>query len=425
MSEQNCGCPQTSPSTLSCPASLNIPIDQLLCPVSSPCPTVGGSPTVSFHQSISGFVVPAVGGQSSMSVANGLHFVPGQWIQFVYPAGTFKIQSITGNVLTLINAAADGTTAIAGNPIPPYQYPANAAFVTVDQPVQLTQEEYDVIVQTAIANLQSICVDSIPDQGVTEQIWLLGYLKTSLCGEGEGACLRKQDVAYIDEDGVLHFDGTIVAEAFSVPVPEGGLVASNSTSLNPNSGSEDGFLLPFYNPLTGTVTYIDLFSGAANGQSYFVSLSPTGQISLTKGDSLKNYYPDKQVHYGDGLNYAGYASQLVDIATIIGEALPIWATHVKIDIDVHANVTNDSGIGVKLNDQFALQMALQIGKEHRFFKSVIVPITGGKFKLEIIVYSDLDATVVATSSAEYPDFHGSGADSGHIRISISQLLRSL
>lgn len=417
----DCGCPQTSPSSLNCGASLQVPIDQLNCPTSSPCPTAGGSPSISFHRAINGFVVPAVGGQSSIAVPNGLLFVPGQWIQFVNPAGTFRIISITGNVLTLTNAAADGVTAITGNPVPPYQYPENAAFVTVDQPVQLTASAFAELVQTAIESLEGICVNSIPDQGVSEHIWLLGYLKSNLGEESNESCLRKQSLAYIDENGVFHFDGSIIAESFSVPVPDGGLVASNSTSLNPNGGTGDGFLIPFYNPLTGTVTYIDLFSGVENGHSYMINMSSTGQITLTRSDSLKSFYPDKQVHLGDGSAYSGYPSQLVDVATIIGEAVPSWVTHVRVDIAIYTKVDTDSAIGIKLNTQFAAKIALADTKEYNYFKSIVIPITDGKFTLEIITYNDLEATAPVSNF----NFQGTGADKGNVRISISQLIRSL
>lgn len=258
---------------------MQIPVEQFVCEqTSNPTPT--GNP-VTFHQALSALVVPVVGGQSSFLVADGSLFAAGQWIQFINPSGIFRIISITGNTITIQNSAANGVTAITGNPVPPTQYPANAAFVTVGDPRQLTEAQFAALVQTAIASLQSICLGEIPAQGPTEQIYLLGYLKSNLCGDGDGACIRKQELAYIDQEGILHFANGVVAEGFSVPVPAGGVPFNNSIVVNPNNGTSGGFLLPFYDPSTGQSTYVNLFSGKTNGTSYNISLSPTGQISLT------------------------------------------------------------------------------------------------------------------------------------------------
>lgn len=274
----DCGCPQSSPSPLNCGPTLQIPVEQFECQQ-----TGGQAPSasaVTFHQALSSFVVPNVGQQSQLLVADGSIFAAGQWIQFVNPSGIFRIISITGNTLFLQNAAADGVTAIDENPIPPYQYMTGAAFVTVGDPRQPSLAEFATRVQEAIASLQSVCLSNVSEKTNTEQVFLLGYLKSVSCGPNEGACLRKQDLAYIDENGILHFDGTIVADNFNVPVPAGGIPNNNSTSLNPNNGASGGFLLPFYNPTTGSVSYINLFSGVTNGSTYNISVSPTGQISL-------------------------------------------------------------------------------------------------------------------------------------------------
>lgn len=275
----DCGCPQSSPSPLNCGPTLQIPVEQFECQT-----TGGQAPTqsaVTFHQAISSFVVPNVGQQSQLLVADGSIFAAGQWIQFVNPSGIFRIISITGNTLFLQNAAADGVTAIDENPIPPYQYMSGAAFVTVGDPRQPSLSEFAVKVQEAIASLQSLCLSNIPTKANSEQIYLLGYLKSTTCGPNEGACARKQELAYIDENGILHFDGTIIADKFNVPVPAGGIPNNNATPVNPNNGTGGGFLLPFYNPATGTVSYIDLFAGVTNGSSYNISVSSTGLISLT------------------------------------------------------------------------------------------------------------------------------------------------
>lgn len=375
---------------------MQIPVEQFVCDTTNNPPTTGNP--VTFHQALSALVVPAVGSQSSFLVADGSIFAAGQWIQFISPSGIFRIISITGNTITIQNSAADGITPITGNPVPPTQYPTNAAFVTVGDPRQLTQAQFAALVQTAFAGLQSVCLGEIPDQGQTEQIYLLGYLKSNLCGDGDGACLRKQDLAYIDQDGILHFSNGIIADSFSVPVPEGGVAFDNSVIVNPNNGTGGGFLLPFYNPSTGQSTYVSLFSGKENGGLYGIQLSPTGQISLIDGISKQeHFWPQKEVHFGSG-TYTGYSSAEVVVADIYGEPLPAWASNTMVRVTANFASTQSAGaIGIKLNDEFVV-VADCTGDGRGMYESTItVPMTNGRFRLEIIPYSNDAGTTVAPS----------------------------
>lgn len=376
---------------------MQIPVEQFVCETTNN-PTPSGNP-VTFHQALSALVVPVVGGQSSFLVADGSIFAAGQWIQFINPSGIFRIISITGNTITIQNSAADGVTAIAGNPVPPTQYPTNAAFVTVGDPRQLTEAQFAALVQTAIASLQSICLGEIPEQGPTEQIYLLGYLKSNLCGDGDGACIRKQDLAYIDQEGILHFANGVVADSFSVPVPPSGVPSNNSVIVNPNNGTGGGFLLPFYNPSTGQATYINLFSGKTNGGLYGIQLSPTGQISLIDGISKQQYFwPQKLVHEGLG-TYTGYPSQEVNVATVTGVTpLPAWATNVIIRLTANFDSTQSAGaIGVFLNDSPLVIMDCSGDQRGAYESTVTIPMTNGRFRLNVVPYSNDAGTTVASS----------------------------
>lgn len=217
-------------------------------------------------------------------VVNGSVFAAGQWIQFINPAGTFRIMAITGNTLTLQNAAADGITPITGNPVPPFQYGPNASFVTVAQPSQLTQAQFNEQIKNALALVESVCFNSIPEKANNEQVYMMGYVKSSLCGPTDGCCLRKMADGgpYLDEAGNAFFGGSVSAPAFNVPVPSGGIPSSNTTPINPNGGTGGGYLVAFVNPTTGATTYIDLFSGAQNNKNYSIGLSSTGVISLVE-----------------------------------------------------------------------------------------------------------------------------------------------
>lgn len=414
----NCGCPQNSPSQLSCPPSISIPVDQYTCDETNVPSSSGGLP-LTFHPAQSSFVVPNVGQQSALLVQDGSIFTPGEWIQFVNPSGIFRIISITGNTLQLSNAAADGVSPISGNPAPPYQYPIGAAFVAVGDPRQLSLSEFATQVQTALSSLTSICLNSITEKTSNEEVFLLGYLKSSLCDENAGACLRKQGFAYIDKNGVLHYDGTIIADAFSIPVPEGGIPSNNSTVLNPNNGTGGGFLLPFYNPATGQVSYIDLFSGVANGGIYSIEVSPTGTISLTPSTKHIHYWPEKEIHKDDdGGTYSGYSAD-VDIATIIGAPLPTWAKYVSIRVHGSMNTgTSNGALEVRLNDFGAMRHTTANEMRGPYDGSFIIPIVNGKINVKVITYSNVEGTTVGPINF----MAGGSAMTGRIRVAIRALL---
>lgn len=421
----NCGCPQNSPSQLTCPPTFSVPVDQFNCPETNLPPQSANS--VTYHQALSAFVVPAVGQQSALLVADGSIFAAGQWLQFVNPSGIFRIISITGNTLQLQNAAADGITEIAGNPFPPYQYPYNAAFVAVGDPRQQSLAEFASYVAEALATLQSVCFDNLDTQSPNEEVYLLGYLKTNLCNNDSSACLRKQELAYIDNNGVLHFDGPISAEQFNIPVPVGGIPNDNSTPVNPNAGSTGGFLLPFYNPTTGIVSYIDLFTGIANGQTYSFYLSSTGLISLVPSGGRIVYWPDKEVHNGKSTttaaNYGGFAQADVDIATVIGGAVPVWAKYVRVR--VHANLFSSpasQAIRVNLNNSSALFTDIRTELRGTYDQTFLIPIiNNGKFNLQIITYTD-DIGATTGNISLNPVSPYTGAAEGFVRVSIVELV---
>jgi hypothetical protein len=412
----NCGCPQNSPSQLTCPPTFSVPVDQFNCSESNQQPT--SNAVLTYHQALSGFIVPSVGQQSALLVANGALFTPGQWIQFVNHFGIFRIISITGNTLQLSNAAADGVTAIAGNPAPPYQYPVNAAFVAVGDPRQQSLSEFAAYVASALTTLQSVCLDNLESQGANENVYLLGYLKSSLCDGDSGACLRKQSLAYIDNTGVLHFDGPISAEQFNVPVPDGGIPSNNTTPLNPNNGTGGGFLLPFYNPTTGLVTYIDLFSGIENNSAYSFYLSTSGVISLIPSGGRKVFWPDKEVHKGSGATYNGFTSADVDIATYSGEPVPSWAKYVKVRVNGNLFSGASDSIRVKLNTETVLYTSMETDYRGTYDQDFTIPITNGKFNLEIITYTDNAGTILGAANLGT----GTNARAGFIRVAIAELL---
>lgn len=414
----NCGCPQNSPSQLTCPPTFSVPVDQFNCPETNTPPQSANS--VTYHQALSAFVVPAVTQQSALLVADGSIFTPGQWIQFVYPSGIFQIISITGNTLQLQNAAADGITAIAGNPLPPYQYAFNAAFVAVGDPRQQSLPEFASYVAAALATLQSVCFDNLDTQSPNEEVYLLGYLKTNLCNNDSSACLRKQELAYIDNNGVLHFNGPISAEQFNVPVEVGGMPNNNTTPVNPNNGTGGGFLLPFYNPATGSVSYIDLFAGKTNDNTYSFYLSPTGIISLIPAGGRIIFWPEQVIHNGTGASYAGFPSTDLVIADWIGAtAFPAWAKYVKVRVQGNLFSDSNDAIRVKLNQTSALWTSMQDPYRGTYDQSFTIPITNGKFNLEIVTYTD--AAGATTGSANLGTTVA-GAGAGFIKVSIVELL---
>jgi hypothetical protein len=415
----NCGCPQNSPSQLTCPPTFSVPVDQFNCPETNTPPQSANS--VTYHQALSAFVVPAVGQQSALLVANGSLFAAGQWLQFVNPSGIFRIISITGNTLQLQNAAADGITAIAGNPVPPYQYAFNSAFVAVGDPRQQSLPEFASYVKDALATLQSVCLDNLDTQSPNEEVYLLGYLKTNLCNNDSSACLRKQELAYIDNNGVLHFDGPISAEQFNVPVPPSGMPNNNTTPVNPTGGAGNGFLLPFYNPATGTVSYIDLFAGKANDNTYSFYLSPTGIISLIPAGGRIIFWPEHVIHNGTGAAYAGFPSTDLVIADWIGStAFPVWAKYVKIRVQGNLFSPNDDSIRVKLNQQTTLWTSMLDPHRGTYDNNFTIPITGGKFNLEIVTYIGADGIAGAGAAINLGVAAGAGA--GFIKVSIVELL---
>lgn len=419
----NCGCPQNSPSQLTCPPTFSVPVDQFNCSESNQQPT--SNAVLTYHQALSGFIVPSVGQQSALLVANGALFTPGQWIQFVNPFGIFRIISITGNTLQLSNAAADGVTAIAGNPAPPYQYPVNAAFVAVGDPRQQSLSEFAAYVASALATLQSVCLDNLESQGANEDVYLLGYLKSSLCDGESGACLRKQSLAYIDNTGVLHFDGPISAEQFNVPVPEGGIPSNNTTSLNPNNGTGGGFLLPFYNPTTGLVTYIDLFSGVSNSGSYFLGLNSSGVLSLQSGNLEKCYEEPKLIHSSltgaagsAGYIYNGLTASNYNVETIVGEAIDSWVNAANILIKIVSNTNANARAEVVINDIIVAVIPF-VGSGYGTFyelqKTVKVS-TDKKIRFEIRTYASHSGGSPAPIT-----FDQSGAIRGRVELYIETL----
>ena len=412
----NCGCPQNSPSQLTCPPTFSIPVDQFNCDETNTPPQTANS--ITYHQALSAFVVPAVGQQSALLVSDGAMFAAGQWIQFVNPSGIFRIISITGNTLQLQNAAADGITAIAGNPLPPYQYPYNAAFVAVGDPRQQSLAEFAAYVAAALATLQSVCFDNLDTQSPNEEVYLLGYLKTNLCNNDSSACLRKQELAYIDNNGVLHFDGTITAEQFNVPVPIGGIPNNNTTPVNPNNGTTGGFLLPFYNPTTGIVSYIDLFSGITNDDIYSLYLSPAGIISLVPSASRVIYWPEKIVHTGSGGTYAGFTATDITVSSFTAEALPSWAKYVKVRVYGNLFSSANDAIRVKLNTQTVIYTSMLGDYRGTYDQNFTIPITGGKFNLEIITYNDAAGTTIGTANMGT----GSNAQAGFIKVAILEVI---
>lgn len=291
--------------------------------------------------------------------------------------------------------------------------------MAVGDPRELSLSEFAAKVQTALASLSSICLNSISEKTNQEEVYFLGYLKSSLCDENVGACLRKQNFAYIDKNGVMHFNGSIVANSFSIPVPEGGIPSNNSAVLNPNNGTGGGFLLPFYNPATGVVTYIDLFSGVTNGGIYAFEISPTGQISLTTATKHIHYWPEKEIHKDDdGGSYSGYSAD-VDIATIIGTPLPTWAKYVSVRVHGSMNSGNDTGaIEVRLNDFGAMRHTTNDELRGPYDGSFTIPIVNGKINLKIITYSNSEGTVVGP----FNFMAGGGALNGRIRVAIRAIL---
>jgi hypothetical protein len=413
----NCGCPQNSPSQLTCPPTFSVPVDQFNCDETNTPPQSANS--VTYHQALSAFVVPAVGQQSALLVANGSLFAAGQWVQFVNPSGIFRIISITGNTLQLQNAAADGITAIAGNPVSPYQYAFNAAFVTVGDPRQQSLSEFASYVREALATLQSVCFDNLDTQSPNEEVYLLGYLKANLCDGDTSACLRKQELAYIDNNGVLHFDGPILAEQFNVPVPVGGIPNNNTTPVNPNSGGIGGYLLPFYNPSTGLVSYINLFSGATNDNLYSFYLSSTGIVSLIPSGGKIIFWPEKVVHNGSGAAYAGFPAADVNIPTFIAPTLlPTWVKYVKLRIQGNLFSSANDAIRIKLNTETVLYTSMLGDYRGTYDQSFVIPVTSSKFNLEIVTYTDAAGTVLGNANLGT----GANAQAGFIKVSIVELL---
>ena len=419
----NCGCPQNSPSQLTCPPTFSVPVDQFNCDETNLPPQSANS--VTYHQALSAFVVPAVGQQSALLVADGTIFAAGQWLQFVNPSGIFRIISITGNTLQLQNAAADGITEIAGNPFPPYQYPYNAAFVAVGDPRQQSLTDFATHVQDALATLQSVCFDNLDTQSPNEEVYLLGYLKTNLCNNDSSACLRKQELAYIDNNGVLHFDGPIVAEQFNIPVPEGGLVTSDPI-VNPNNGTGGGFLLPLYNPSTGQLSYVNIFSGLENGEFYGVELTNDGKIklstSITKSES---FWPEKVFHEPTPATaYTGLPEQLIDVGDHIdlpaGEQLPTWVKWVTVRLYGNLYATGSyAGIQVSINDTQWVRTAMVGDYRCAFDATLKIPLTNRKFKLKIIAYQNVFTSSIG-SGFTFSNSTSDGAD-GFVKMSILEI----
>lgn len=396
-----------------------MPIDTLF----NPCDTSSSDPSVdySFYLAVNGFVVPAVGQQATMNVQNGANFAVGQWIQFVNPAGTFRIMSITGNVLSLLNAASDGITAITGNPVPPYQYPYNAQFVVVSQPTQLTQAQYNSIVQQSLEEIESICLHQIPEKTDSEQVFLLGYLKSSVCQDEEG-CLRKMqpDGPYIDENGNTVFQQPISAPAVNIPVPVGGIPPNNLANLNPNNGTGGGFLTPFVNPLTGETTYINLFSGITNGGAYAFYLNSAGQLVLTDQIGKHEvYWPEKVIHEVNGIAYSGFGPVDVNVSTYTGSPLPDWAKFAKVRFSciLYSDVAT-RWIRFSLNNQSVAGRSVSTTFRASFEETIIVPLTNGQFRLQIAVFADKDGNTSGTVTLG----SGDGIANGQIKVSIVEIL---
>jgi hypothetical protein len=354
-----------------------------------------------------------------MIVTNGSLFAAGQWIQFINPAGSFRIIAITGNTLTIQNASADGTTPIAGNPVPPYQYPANSAFVTIGQPVQLTEQQFNNQIKDALSQIDAACFNNIPVKADNEQVFMLGYLKSNVGGPAAGACLRKMqdDAPYLDEAGNMVFQQPISAPAVNVPVPSGGITPNNSTPLNPNNGTGGGFLSTFVNPTTGETSYIDLFAGKSNNNQYMVSLSQTGQLSLV--DNLgknKSYWPDKIVHtHNASLGaYNGFVASDLTIATLIEESLPSWAKYVDVRFNCLFSESNSTNsIRIFVNNVECEACLIGTGSRISYVETLRLPITDGKFRLEIKTFSDAAGTTPGSIT-----FSNTGLGAGNIRVSI-------
>jgi hypothetical protein len=419
----NCGClPEESPE-LNCGATLEIPIDQYNCQT-TPQNTPTQSNSISFYSAQNGFVVPSVGNKSSLLVPNASFFTAGQWVQFVNPTGTFRVTAVipTSNVIELTNAASDGATAITGNPASGYQYVAGSKFVTVSQPSQLTNTQFNSLVQQSLSSLASICLDSIPAKSNAEQVNILSYVRTSQCGD-VGCCLRKQESLYIDNAGILNYSGTIVAERFSVPVPVGGVSASNP-QVNKNDGTGGGYLMPFINPSTGATEYVDLFSGITNNSAYFFFLSSQGRLTLAAGTTEKVYEIEKFFHNSKegktaAYTYSGLTSTLIDVADTIGETVPNWVNAVNISIKVMGNTNSTGRLKIKFNEGDTTEMVVSAASTtfagYEEFSRIVKLSSEKKFRVAIEALSGLSG---ATSGI---GFDQSGAALGYIQLSISAL----
>jgi len=427
-----CGCQPQSPTQGCGSASMTVPVQSLY--PENPCEQPSGNcGSVLFSTTTSGFVVPPAGGQSTMQVADGTRFTAGQWIQFVNPAGTFRITSIVGNNLTLSNALPDGLTPIDGNPIPPMQYPVGAAFVSGVKPEQMNVEQWKTKIQSILSLLTNVNFASVPQQGDAEELYLLGYVKSSLCsGAEEGCNVRKQKPtgAYIDAAGKLILSGAVKATAFEIPIPTGGLPAQNTTILNPTNGTGAGFLLTFINPTTGELKYLDLFSGKSNNKQYVISLKADGSIELVETEFRSRialhanpYAPDVRLRggsftYGSSNDQEVLAPKLADNGgsgvcniTITEPFKPTWATHHIVTISKTYNAPQGEFLEIYAGSKLLYQEVMDSSHDYNSDIDLYLPVETTQ-----LTFKCLDITNGSANSWSGRDFSCRILSKGYITL---------
>lgn len=320
-----------------------------VCAASSPADVIVVNPSDSNPKDDNTFdcisqniVIPAVGDNFVMVVANSSIYKVGQWVQFISPSATYQIVALDHgtNTITLKNSQSDGATEIPGNPSPGSTITSESCFIIRSAYTSISDEEKLADTETAITNSENICFDSVPQQQDGEPSYMFGISGTSACNcgddEGNRSCIIKPH-----DDAPKMVDGT-----FTFSAPEAAIASTG------------GFKVGFLNVESGNLQWAGTIDKV--NSSYNIVTNASGVPRLEVDGATKFWrLSTRQVIFGnalaDGTVFLADKNVVdVDDFAIPGgaAAIPSGATHVRLYITVKSSGFPDYNRNAYVLDKF-------------------------------------------------------------------------
>lgn len=292
----------------------------------------------------SGFLVPTTGSTVSFQVCNPTVYYVGQWLRFDQPSAIFRIQSITNNVITLLNECPNGIE-ISENPLPGTTIPENTMFFVDGPPDCRSEEEINDSISAALAQSTQLCVPALEESGDQTEIQVVGRINNDPGDVGFRKCIKRIKSFF--------FRGSTPFLPGLSALPEGDSLLNRVMVVNKSTGEVKARLnYSEYSNILNNANYALLISNSLEtpvGPAMFPSLF--NKLIEENSTAVQTAWPilvSGQFEKNFTLNYS-------EINNIKRPAADFYAI-VRLNVIVTPNAAGDDSVIVRLNNQQVMRL---------------------------------------------------------------------